>query len=736
MNGDGTTNTLNGIVERNGMFWLENVPLNGTSQISIQATDGSGKKTATTYFSVSSSSLILTINSTPTGDDLWQRSGRVSGTVSAAGASVTVNGVTVTANTEVNSAGSYNWSANNVPNNGQGTEESAAGSQGTAAYDASATANGQTTAANACVEKYPYVFISTYKVSKSSGEAVGGVRGGVPYFGSTSYSREKSFYSVYSKNPPLSLGLNYYRGAVSDYESGDNGWWQENDATWSDTASSLHIANSDGVDSYSPYLPWGYDYLGQFTHLPDEDEWAPGDWQTWPIFIYHYYADGVDWPRFTSWYNDALNFGFTATEVAVKTARTEVTLLTGGKSGINRNSVWCIQPWAKAYGRPPEGGWIGTPSPDVPKSRLEVGGRSVGSDGKLWVAWPDNSEQDITVTAPGVKHYDARPTDMNGVNKYSPSIVANSHYLENETPEFCVGENVTFGIAWNATPPYVEGVSHWTLPETFVNTNPFPYCPTFYIKNADFLNRIYSRDGTLTTFCWYVRDFQAQSASVGMNLFFSNGQVVFINASGQFSVYRPQVTFPFSENNQIFPVITNDVYNNEYLELGYDSGPNFNGSGLGTASFDAMITSAMPFTGKANWRQTNIRSVSPPFNGSLDTAGQIILDKGYGVDGYNQDDVYIILHPNSTNTSPYNAINFYDSPGIPIYPWPPSETVNHDRFRTYLQFYPDAGGIWVTLGVVTWQWGATENFGSTLPISPWTEQPWYQDTDEFPYYTQ
>ncbi|HEV2695897.1 MAG TPA: hypothetical protein VG347_23610 [Verrucomicrobiae bacterium] len=51
INNDGTnvvTNTVSGLIERNNMFWLENVPLNGTDQISIQATDASGLHTTVT----------------------------------------------------------------------------------------------------------------------------------------------------------------------------------------------------------------------------------------------------------------------------------------------------------------------------------------------------------------------------------------------------------------------------------------------------------------------------------------------------------------------------------------------------------------------------------------------------------------------------------------------------------------------------------------------------------------
>ena len=46
----------------------------------------------------------------------------------------------------------------------------------------------------------------------------------------------------------------------------------------------------------------------------------------------------------------------------------------------------------------------------MPNSKLTVGKKQLGADGKLWVAFPDNSEQDITVTAAGVHHYNASAT--------------------------------------------------------------------------------------------------------------------------------------------------------------------------------------------------------------------------------------------------------------------------------------------------------------------------------------
>ena len=63
---DGTTNLITGLVERNRMFWIENVPLNGTNQISLQAMDAAGNLTVTNFI-VKPSTIQLTIDSTPTG---------------------------------------------------------------------------------------------------------------------------------------------------------------------------------------------------------------------------------------------------------------------------------------------------------------------------------------------------------------------------------------------------------------------------------------------------------------------------------------------------------------------------------------------------------------------------------------------------------------------------------------------------------------------------------------------
>jgi hypothetical protein len=105
--------TRTAIVERNGKFWLEDLPLaSGTSQLTLVATDAAGNS-STTEICVTRSDLVLTMN--PVADDLWQPAVTVSGTVSDASYTVWVNDVEATVNPD------GTWSASEVPVNEGGT---------------------------------------------------------------------------------------------------------------------------------------------------------------------------------------------------------------------------------------------------------------------------------------------------------------------------------------------------------------------------------------------------------------------------------------------------------------------------------------------------------------------------------------------------------------------------------------------------------------------------------------
>ncbi len=106
MNGD--TNIVQGLVERSGLAWVNNLPLaDGTNTVSLTATDAAGNATTTNLTLIKS---VVTVTMDPISDDQLNRSlVNVTGTVSDSNVNVTVNGISATVN------GDGTWNASDVP---------------------------------------------------------------------------------------------------------------------------------------------------------------------------------------------------------------------------------------------------------------------------------------------------------------------------------------------------------------------------------------------------------------------------------------------------------------------------------------------------------------------------------------------------------------------------------------------------------------------------------------------
>ncbi|HEV2455650.1 MAG TPA: alpha/beta hydrolase [Verrucomicrobiae bacterium] len=105
---NGGTNIVRGSVQRDGTVWVKDLPLGaGQNTVTLTATDNAGNSSVT-GITVHQSAVIVTMNPLSSGQGN-QSSVTVSGTISDAGYSLTVNGVSAT----VNSDGT--WSADNVP---------------------------------------------------------------------------------------------------------------------------------------------------------------------------------------------------------------------------------------------------------------------------------------------------------------------------------------------------------------------------------------------------------------------------------------------------------------------------------------------------------------------------------------------------------------------------------------------------------------------------------------------
>jgi len=113
MDASGNTNTAQGLVERSGLVWVNNLPLSGgTNMVTIMATNAAGNASVTN-FSVVENDVGLTIDPL-VGDQLNQPLVKVTGTIDDSSDQVTVNGVTA----QVNTDGS--WEADGVPVNANG----------------------------------------------------------------------------------------------------------------------------------------------------------------------------------------------------------------------------------------------------------------------------------------------------------------------------------------------------------------------------------------------------------------------------------------------------------------------------------------------------------------------------------------------------------------------------------------------------------------------------------------
>jgi len=105
----GNTNTVRGLVERNGRFWVQNLPLSsGTNIVTLTVTDAA-MNSAITNITVVQSAVTMTLDSLPDPQQLWNPTVNLTGTISDPTYAVWVNGV------KGHNKGDGTWYAHNVP---------------------------------------------------------------------------------------------------------------------------------------------------------------------------------------------------------------------------------------------------------------------------------------------------------------------------------------------------------------------------------------------------------------------------------------------------------------------------------------------------------------------------------------------------------------------------------------------------------------------------------------------
>ena len=726
VDGDSNTNTVAGLVERNGMFWVEDLPLgNGDNTVTVTATDAAGHMT-TTNLTISQSEIPLTIDQVPMGNDLFQSTGTVYGTVNSTNYVVTVNGVQAHFN-DVNGA----WEADDVPINGMGT----------ATFDAVATPSGQqyqshqmramnsssgTPPANKStgIEVPPHVVVMTYEETNNASSTNSQI-GLMQYGQFQSTMRVKHYSANYKTNSAGRWCFSYQGSLTNDYYQFrtytiTNEWNYE----WSLAGHGRYYrqyTDNGGTTCSTNLIGTGDDQDGGVTGWMDRDVYVPMNCSATecepPVYITHYFADNVHW----IWTNHSQS----VMEVKVN-ARTTMKLLTGGKATIGRWSLMQLQCGGEEYWRPyidalsGLGGdtmflpWYGVAKLGFVPTRLEAMKKGVGSDGNVWVGVPDNEALDLGLCAPGKHHYNAWAVPV----KYPITITASSSTtncaLSTNTPEFCVGQRVTFTLS--GLPEGYFGndmVGNWQLPPKFVNwqTNYSSTC-TNYVWNDDLLQN------TNQVSCWFVNG-NGGRVGVHLNLHFNNGQYANALASGNISVYRPKMVL-FTNYPPFIPMLTNG-----WIELGNDGSRSAEAHNYGGGmNFMATVEMKTNFPGQINWTQLNNRDVNLLFQST----------SGYELDSG------IFFGGNIVDNQTNQTIDFVDCPGIETtyFGMPPSQVAISDRFLTYLRFKPgdinDPDNIWVTLGYVYWGWSEEELFG-TLIISTNVIPPSYIDCDDWPVWS-
>lgn len=392
----GNTNSFSGLTGRNGVFWVENVPLSpGTNQLAITVSNAVGE--VTTNATLIQSAVGLTVNSVQAGDTT------VTGTIGTSGYTVWVNG------NQATNDGSGNWTAQISPlcvGGGQvavaaipNSDNGGNGSGGGAGLNPSSS---QSINTQATVQPPQGAFIASY------------------------HNHEHIVY------PPVIPG-----GA--DSQTGDSTMkWQDGQAGhFYELVDTYYTTNGAHIEYLTdwPTNEWPQALsLGETTSLNWNDGGLPST---------NNYVDNqpyLPWEHCDlAWMND-FNSGR-------RTADAEIQLATGGPLGSKQMNLWCLTASATAYTN--VDGTMGT---NVPYTQIEIGGYgNLDTNGELWVMLPDNDPDIVTPHVNGKNKY----TFSVGGTKYT--LKHTTYYPAYADTNLSrttvgVGEQVSFGF--QPTMPY------------------------------------------------------------------------------------------------------------------------------------------------------------------------------------------------------------------------------------------------------------------------------------------
>jgi alpha-tubulin suppressor-like RCC1 family protein len=488
---NGNTNTVQGLVERNGMVWVQNLQLSdGENTLTITATDAAAN-ISTTNLTLYQSSVIVEMNPVA-GAQLNQSSTSVTGTVSDPSYTVTVNGVTAT----VVSGGT--WEADNVPVE-PGT---------TTVFDVEVYSGEQTSGDLVS----PNASLANYSPGIRADGANNLVSDGSQFFTQVPpvnvVPKSYSCHEVYFVTPPGIFGMiGYYPGeplALWAFGPAYGIGWR--DTTWT--------LQSGGIDK-------GYAYSsGNYIER----------YEVWPVYCSTW--DNILAPGTNSfnppWESDP-----------VEDIQTRVMIQPSGPAVAGATVTYLIQAQAQYIG----GGG------QVPPTAIQVCGVALtlatNSDGSVWgdmlLQSPAGASPDVTPTTSGSYTYIVKAFPVN------LQVQANGNPLDpvQNNVTFCVGQQINFSLTATQSLPtsFTNNVlCNWTLPDTANYVN-FAFPPnsagcTNYTNNPSLL---VTTNSPCT--CWYING-TGGTVSVGANLIMPSGPSISIASIGKFAIDTPTVTEP------------------------------------------------------------------------------------------------------------------------------------------------------------------------------------------------
>lgn len=490
---------------------------------------------------------------------------------------------------------------------------------------------------------------------------------------------------------------------------------------------SINLDGSGAGNEYQATHKWGSDW-----------GWWGWNWENFPYnsssslnlnvtissYVANEHCDVTDsaHPPFWTYSYYTSNLGLvlrqiTQTETYQRTAQAVWHVQTGGKAIPGRQNLWQFSgsAWEMLSKR-------GGSSREITnKTQIAIGSLgNLKADGTLWFTLPDEVDKDITPMVAGKDFY----TFSVGGQKYPLTILANGNDLSVTSPEFCVGQNVTFSL--EGLPDFMDAVGHWNLPGKFVN-EAYSYSGscTSYRVNSALLD--ITGNGTPGTSCWYVNQ-PGGTVGVNANLHFSNGQYVSVAANGDFTVYRPTIVGHEQVSSGVVELNTNGL---PTVKLGmYKIDTDFI-HWTTDVGLDARFSGGLFYVPLVNWESMWNGPYSlafPCLDQNNSTSGQYWLDNiACGVWPVNPD--------NGGNYTTCARIPFSDGPDIVGNFC--SYVQLTPTFKTYLCFQPN-GGIPVTLESTVW----SEHGRADLINGVWTlttgyvTGPSFSDDDTFPVWPQ